>query len=406
MLMLRVAIISTLPPQRTGESPYTVALIEHLLEYEDVEIIAIGGPDSYPIEHERVRVVPIWEGQSRLYPIVVASYLRQERPHLVHVQFGPHGEVFGGLFGEPMLVLLILLRAMGIRTTVTLHSTWMPEQVVERIMTYPRLGRFAFLADPMFRLYMKMLDLGTDTIQLSTVTTDSLLRRRFLEEYDFDPERTLEIPHPCRTDAIRIDAAEARERLGLRGRKVLLVFGYIRPGKGLEIAIKAMKQVSDRVPEATLIIAGQMQGREGEVYLRQLKGLIQGLALQDYVRIDEGFVPDERVPLYFSAASVILAPYTESVGASGPLHNQAAYGTPIIAANVGYHMREVLGGNVKLFEVSSSDSLAQAITEVLRNDELASQLGNRIRRYAATETWETTAGRTMKYYNKTLNPSH
>lgn len=400
--MLRVAIISTLPPQRTGESPYTVTLIEHLLQYEDIEIIAIGGPDSYPIEDERVRVVPIWRGRSLCYPIVLADYLKRERPHLVHVQFGPHGEVFGGLFGEPMLVLLTLLRSMGIKTTVTLHSTWMPEQVVERVKTYPRLRRFAFLADPMFKLYMRLLDLGADTIQLSTVTTRSLLRKRFLGEYEFDPETTLEIPHPCRPDVRRMDQFEAKEEIGLKGRKILLVFGYLRPGKGIEIAVRAMREVSDLIPDAILIIAGQTQGSQGQAYLRQLENLVEESSLERYVRIDEGFVPDEMVPIYFSAASIILAPYTESVGASGPLHNQAAYGTPVIAADAGYHMREALGGNVRLFEEGSHESLAQAIIEILREDDLATALGEKIREYARSETWETAARRTMNHYRKTL----
>ena len=146
--MLRVVMISPLPPEKVGEAKYTKELVTRLLKDERLEIIAITGTDAQPlkVDDKEVETHCIWDHADRLYPIRLLGCIRRLRPHLVHVQFGPFGKLFGGLFGEVMLFLLLMLRLVGIRTTVTLHSTWMPEQVRQRVQQYRKLRRFAFLA--------------------------------------------------------------------------------------------------------------------------------------------------------------------------------------------------------------------------------------------------------------------
>ena len=104
----------------------------------------------------------------------------------------------------------------------------------------------------------------------------------------------------------------------------------------------------------------------------------------------------------FSAASAILIPYTESVGASGPIHSYAGYGVPIVAADVGYHLRESIGGNVLLFKTSDSKSLAKRLEEILSDDNLATRLGQSQVSYAKKENWRRAANRTVEYYKRAL----
>jgi len=108
------------------------------------------------------------------------------------------------------------------------------------------------------------------------------------------------------------------------------------------------------------------------------------------------------VPAYFSAASAILISYTESVGASGPIHSCARYGVPIVAANVSYHLRESIGGNVLLFKTGDSKSLAKRLEEILSDDNLATRLGQSQVSYAQRETWRRAANKTVEYYKRVL----
>jgi glycosyltransferase involved in cell wall biosynthesis len=147
-----------------------------------------------------------------------------------------------------------------------------------------------------------------------------------------------------------------------------------------------------------MLIAGTPLDSDGMIYLQELREQTTRLSLDDHVRFDTEFIPEERVPVYFSAASAILFPYTESVGASGPIHNYAGYGIPIVAADVGYHMRESVGGNVLLFKAGDSKSLAKRLEEILLDDNLATRLGQSQVLYAQKETWH----RTVEYYKRAL----
>lgn len=366
--------------------------------------MALAGEEANPIHASGglTETFPIWKGKSLRYPFVLMKHIKEQRPHLVHVQFGPHGRVYGGMFGEVMLLLLILLRLLGIRTTVTLHSTWMPWQVKARIKDHRILGRFAFLASPVFRLYMWLFDKGTSTVQLSTVREDSNLRKQFLKTYGFNPEKVLEIPHPCsQPDPTRTQKASA-ESIGLPGRRVILVFGFIRPGKGLDIAVRAMAQIKETLPDVVLLIAGRPQSVEGRRQLHELHNLVLQLDLQTVVRFDSRFIPDEEVPGYFDASALLLVPYTESVGASGPIHSYAGYGVPILASNAGYHNRESLGGNLFLFRAGDPEDLSKKLIEVLSSPELTVTASKRQLEYARRETWDLAATRTLRNYEKTL----
>jgi len=403
--MIRIAMISPLPPQRAGEASYTARLIQTIVKSRKVKVVAVTGQEADPLENSKgmIETLRIWDGNSNRYPFELLRHIREHRPHLVHVQFGPYGKVYGGTFGEVMLLLLILLRLTGIKTTVTLHSTWMPWQVKARIEKYRRLGRVAILAAPLFRLYMRLLNWGTTTLQLSTVKEDSGLKREFLMAYGFNHEKVLEIPHPCTEPVEEDERRLVIKKLGLKAGRTILLFGFIRPGKGIETALRAMALLKEDFADTLLLVAGKPQTVGGKRYLNDLRDLVSRLNLANTVHFDTRFIPDEEVPGYFAASTLLLVPYSESVGASGPIHNYAGYGIPIVASDAGFHNRESLGGNLILFRAEDPEHLALKLSKALSNPELRENLSQLQRAYAQRETWDLAAERTLRNYQKTLN---
>ena len=402
--MLRLVMISPLPPQRTGESYYTKRLVSNLVKLRGIEVFAVCGHNTKPLIDDGInaRILPIWQGRNMLYPLQLLRPIRRCRPHIVHVQFGPHGEVYGGFFGEWMLFLLLFLRFTGITTTVTLHSTWMIEQVQKRAGTYRILGKLSILARPVFLIYMKLLNMGTTTIQLSTVKEGSLLRERFLKEYHYPSRKVLEIPHPYEQITDRTDRQTALEEIGLQGKQVVLAFGFIRRGKGLKSAIRSMKIVRERVKDAVLLIAGTPLDLDGKRYLDELKEQRRKEGLEDVVEFHDHFIPEPMLPVYMSAASIILIPYMDSVGVSGPAHNHAGYGVPILAADSGYHMKETLGGNIVLYSRKNPEELPEKMVKLLADHDFARSVGASLRAYTQKETWYEAIERTMENYKKTV----
>ncbi|RMF29858.1 MAG: glycosyltransferase, partial [Chloroflexi bacterium] len=135
------------------------------------------------------------------------------------------------------------------------------------------------------------------------------------------------VPHPVYdmfADG-RIAKEDARERLGLpQDVPVLLFFGIVREYKGLRDLLKAMPKVRARLGEVKLVIAGEFWENK-ESYL----GLIEGLGIRDSVVIEDRYIPNEEVALYFSAADVLVAPHRRMTG-SGAVQMARGFGVPVI----------------------------------------------------------------------------
>jgi glycosyltransferase involved in cell wall biosynthesis len=397
--MLRVVMISPLPPEKAGESTYAANLIQEITKTKKIRVDAIAGIAADDrLDNNQVTTHRIWNERSLMYPFHLFREISRLRPHIVHVQFGPHGEKYGGMFGEPMLLLLFLLRLAGMKTTMTLHSTWMPAQVKARIGQHRKLGFMSTLAIPFFILFMKLLKLGISVLQLSTVRTNSLLRKRFLASYGYESKKVLEIPHPCGPMLRFLDRERALKQLNLTNQKVVLLFGFVRRGKGIKLAIDAINLVRDKVNNVLLLIAGVPQDDDGYQYLDELKDRVKRNKLDDVVRFDTKYISEGEIGDYLSVAVAILVPYSESVGASGPIHNFAIYGIPIIASDAGHHMKETLGGNILIFRNQDVENLASVLHEIITDDRKQLACSRRQIDYASKETWQMAGRRTIRNY--------
>jgi len=122
----------------------------------------------------------------------------------------------------------------------------------------------------------------------------------------------------------------ARQRLGLpQHAAVLLFFGFVREYKGLRVLLEAMPAVRARLPDIRLLIAGEFW-QDKQTYLDQIKRLGIG---QNVVVVDS-YISNEEVPVYFSAADVLVLPYTQ-VTQSGVVQLAFGFGLPVITTQTG-----------------------------------------------------------------------
>lgn len=112
-----------------------------------------------------------------------------------------------------------------------------------------------------------------------------------------------ETPHPVYDSfGDPVPTAEARQRLHWHQDKIyLLFFGFIRAYKGLDLLLEAM--ADPRIPaNVHLVVAG-------EFYEDQQKYDTLIDPLKDRLTLQSGFIPNEEVKYYFSAADLIVQPY-------------------------------------------------------------------------------------------------
>ena len=163
----------------------------------------------------------------------------------------------------------------------------------------------------------------------------------------------------------------ARDRLGLpREAPLALFFGFVRPYKGLDELVEALPEVVGALPRMRCLVAGEFW-EPAERFRRRAEALGVAAAL----RIDEGFVANERVADYLAAADVVVLPYREATqSAVAPM--ALAAGRPVIASRVG-GLPDVVchEQNGLLVPPRDSAALAAALRRFFEEPGLAARLG-------------------------------
>ena len=170
------------------------------------------------------------------------------------------------------------------------------------------------------------------------------------------------VPHPVYDMFAEqgISRQEARDRLRLSANDpVLLFFGIVRAYKGLPNLLRALPIVRREVPNIKLVIAGEFWDDE-----RDYRKLIDDLDLRDAVIIDNRYIPNEEVALYFSAADLLVAPYERFTG-SGVVRMAEGFGLPAITTGVEGRMAPPHANDVENGELQGVSGLAAAIMQGL-----------------------------------------
>jgi len=177
--------------------------------------------------------------------------------------------------------------------------------------------------------------------------------------------------------------AEARDELGLPAEApVLLFFGFVRRYKGLHVLLEALPRIVERLPDVRLVIAGEFYD-DKSFY----EALIEKHQLGPYLHLHDGYVSDEDVAAYFSAADVVVQPYV-SATQSGVAKIAYHFERPLIMTDVGGLAEMMPDGEAGLV-VPPEDpaALAEAVLRFFKND-MRGSLTEGVRREKAKYTWE------------------
>lgn len=150
---------------------------------------------------------------------------------------------------------------------------------------------------------------------------------------------------------------EAKAALGLSGRRVTTLLGYVFPNKGHDRALEALRLLPDDV---TLMFAGgAVESNQG--HLDALLARAQALGCADRLRVT-GWLEDEAMDLVISATDVAVCPF-HSVSASGSLSTWIAGGAPIVASDLPLlrAYADEFGPAIRLVDTASADRLAAAL---------------------------------------------
>ncbi len=207
------------------------------------------------------------------------------------------------------------------------------------------------------------------------ITPSEYVRQRILARFHLPADRVVAIP-----GGVNRERFSRQEQPGQFGRYILFV-GSIEPRKNLPTLLAAWKQIGDRHPEVSLVLAGI----PGNIY--------QEVPIpKDIERLHRiGYVSDANLPALYSGADIFVLPSWEE-GFGLPVLEAMACGTPV-AASTGGALPEAAGSACLLFPPGDPAALYAALDEGLCDPQLRKSLSERGLEHARQYPWQTTANR-------------
>lgn len=397
---IRIAAVCGFPPNPQGESHYSGQVFTRLAEAHPEEVIlkvfAHKNLQTHPNDTdlpENLQIERITGGSTRiqraLQVIRLAIRIHAFRPDVVHFQ-GTHTTLYGGFLGEPATLLIWWLRFFGIPTILTLHSTWMPEDL-RGLWIGKGLGNTqAMIAQSYASWHNRAMARAASIFRILIAGNSSPCTEEYLKGYSLSPRQLIEEPHPCFFNPVtRERQSAAKATIGLANKRIILANGFVRPDKGYHLLLEVAEELFSNFPDLAIVIAGQPLGLEGNTYAQMMVDLRNNLSDPNRVRLVFQYIADEEMANYFDAADVIAIPYARALGASGPIHHALGRAKPVVATRTGHNRG--LENVVRLFWPANAAGLAKELHDLFSSPCELQRLSEVSSEYAKSHSWESLA---------------
>lgn len=338
----RIAFLGNFLPRLCGIATFTHDLCNAVADAAPMSDCYVGAVNDRPEGYHyppRVRF-EIQEKELDSYRRA-ADFLNFHNTDILCVQheFG----IYGGLAGSH---LLALLKEVRMPVVTTLHT----------ILQDPNKAQ---------RQVMDELVERSDRLVVMAQKGADILR----ETFGVPDEKVDIIPHGI-PDVDFVESSVYKEQFGVGGRQVLLTFGLIGPGKGIEHAIEALPEIVRRHPNVVYLILGathpQLLANEGERYRLSLTRLAERCGVKENVIFHNRFVSLDDLKEFIGAADIYLTPYlNEAQVTSGTLAYVFGAGKAVVSTPY-WHAQELLAdGRGELVPFHDPAAIAESVSNLL-----------------------------------------
>ncbi len=356
-LLRHLVIIGNYTPRQCGIATFTADLTA-AVPAERVSVVAMNDGRSYAYPPEVVRSI---EQEDLDAYVMGAAFINALEPQVVSVQH-EYG-IYGGAAGA---YLLTLLRALDAPIVTTLHTVLEDPTDDQRTVLDELCVLSAAVVVMSERARSILLRLGVPAEHIRVI-------HHGIPRIDFTP------------------AVEKRQ-LGWGGRPVLLTFGLLGPGKGLEGAIQALPVVLAAHPDALYVIVGathpHVLRQQGEAYRASLWALAEALGVQHHLRMENRFVSAEELQRRLAAADVYLTPYPNVAQiTSGTLAYALGNGKATVSTPYWYAEELLADGRGVLTPFGDPRAMGRALSELLSDDDGRARMGARAAAFGRSMLW-------------------
>jgi glycosyltransferase involved in cell wall biosynthesis len=226
-----------------------------------------------------------------------------------------------------------------------------------------------------------------------------LNRQQLIDFYGISSDQVSLIPHgplDLQVNA-QADRNKIRSELGFfPEHQVVLLFGAIRPYKGIDTALSAFTRVKAENPSARLLIAGKLWQR-WQPYEEQIKRC--GIEANVVTRLE--YIPSSEVHRFFFASDLVLLPYRHFDSQSGVGGTAVSFRKPLIVTRVG-GLPDLVLDQRAIIPPADPAALAQAINRCLGSPARLMKMASDADTVAQRLSWNGIAKRTIAVYESLI----
>ena len=355
---LSLGFVSTYGPTKCGLATFTASLTGALdIDADDIGVVSCV--EAANVTPHPAAVVAEWVRGSDASLAKAVSVLNRYDAVVVQHEFG----IFGGPDGEDILELVSRL---DVPVIVVLHT----------VLPNP---------SPHQRMIIESLATLADRV----VAQSEVARTRLLAAHQVDPSRVVVIQHGAHANLVPRAVPEAQT-----GRPVILTWGLIGPGKGIEHAIDAVAKLRDLDPRPEYVIMGETHPKiveqSGEAYRESLIARAQAAGAGDLIRFMDGYHDTAAILAQIRRSDIVLMPYlSREQVVSGVLVEAIASGKPTVATAFPHAVELLSEGSGIVVPHEDPDAMADALRTLLTDPVRAAKAAAAARRQAPSLFWET-----------------
>ena len=362
-------ILSSFPPTACGLATFTAALATGLAANDTqvgvVRVVDGDGPTS-PSD----RVIGELVNGSRRSVVASSDSLNQFDVAVIQHEYG----LYGGADGEEVLEIL---GGLQVPSVVIAHTVLANPTLHQRSV----LNDVAALAD-------------------RVVVMSEAARVRLCDGFDVDVSKVITIAHGAAIPAARV----VPDRVG---RPLILTWGLIGPGKGIERAIEAMRTLHDLPMRPRYLVAGQTHPKvlatHGEAYRQDRIEQAQRHGIASSVAFDADYRDVASLTALIQSSKVVVLPYdSKDQVTSGVLVDAIAAGRPVVATAFPHAVELLSSGAGLIVDHDDPDAMARALGRILTRPELAAKMAAEASRLAPSLGWSVVAGEYLRVASSLL----
>lgn len=248
------------------------------------------------------------------------------------------------------------------------------------------------LADPKLKTLYQKIYLDAHRV----IITSHYTREKIEENLTFDNWTYL--PNGVDSEKFTILPDITREP------KTFITTGAIKPRKGQDLGVAALKLLVNKHPDAKYIVVGENQS---PIFYQELQDTIKAAGLENNV-VFTGRISDEELIKYENQSIAYLQPSRVNKegayeGAPVALLEAASCGLPIIGTTVTASVSLIEDG-VNGFLIPDDDprAIAEALDKLFNDSERARTMSQAARAFAEGLSWDANASHLLEIYKQAL----